>query len=131
MSMTTDTQLKCPPIPTVDPTVNNIIYDEGTSAPSSTPPGSTSKGERRIMVSCFINQVATLFHDVYLLQADGTYSTTARAGNGAGDAISASTILHKDYKLLPGRNVIRIATTTLPTVWEVGARVVTDRALGT
>jgi hypothetical protein len=124
--MRPDTRLKTPPIPTVDPT-DSVLYDEGNAASTL-----TATEDRRVMVSAFIDVAGTIFHDVYLPKGDGTYSSTARAGNGAGDAITANTVIHKDYKLLPGRNVIRIHTTTAPTsVWEVGAKVVPDRALGT
>lgn len=123
--MQPDTRLKCPAIPTVNPS-DSVLFDDGTEL---SPRGTD---DRRVMVSAFIDVAGTIFHDVYLPLADGTFSATARAGNGAGDTITANTVIHKDYKLLPGRNVLRIHTTTPPTsVWEVGARRVSDRAVGT
>lgn len=124
--MQSDTKLKCPAVPTVDPTTNNIVYDEGDNGGVWTP--GTAVDSRRVAVNAFINQAATVIHEVYLPKADGSFSATPRAVNGAGDAITASTYFKKDYLLQPGRNVIRIATTTIPTTWEIGARVVPDRA---
>lgn len=127
--MQPDTKLKCPPIPTSNPENNNIVYDEGGDAGANVSkwtPGA-AMDNRRVMVAAFMNQAATVFHEVYLPLADGTLSATPRVVNGSGDAITGSTLFKKDYLLQPGRNVIRIATTTLPTTWEVGARVTPDR----
>jgi hypothetical protein len=125
--MNPDTRFLCPAIPTANPQ-DTTLFDEGEAA---NPKAQTASEDRRLMVSVFMDQAATIFHDVYLPKADGTLSTTPRAGNGSGDAVTGSTVLHKDYKLLPGRNVLRIHTTTVPTVWEVGVRLVPDRAVGT
>lgn len=121
--MQPDIRLKTPAIPVANP-ADTTVFDDGTD-------NTRGSENRRVMISAFMNQAGTIFHDVYLQLEDGTYSATPRAGNGAGDVITASTVIHKDYKMLPGRNVLRIHTTTLPTTWEVSARLVPDRALGT
>jgi hypothetical protein len=125
--MQSDIKLKTPPIPTTNPTTNNIVFDEGGDLGVHKWVPGAMIDDRRVRLTAFIDQAATVIHEVYLPLADGTYSATARAVNGAGDTITASTLFKKDYLLEPGRNVIRISTTTLPTVWEIGARAIPDR----
>lgn len=81
---------------------------------------------RRAIVRVYMDQNATLL--LYDLPAT---SSTFRATNGAGDAITANTWFEADVLFTSDDHKITIVTGTVPTVWEVSVRLVeADRGLG-
>ena len=108
-----------------------ILFDDGAGQSQLGPgiPATAglvpSTNEKRIVVNVFANQIVTVFHEIQLIPG-GTWRVVNNAG--AGDATTASTLFDSDYYFRSGRNRIRIHTTTAPTTWEVGGRLICDRS---
>jgi len=98
------------------------LYDESQGGNGA---DTTARDVRRVGVNIYADQVVTVFHELLLpgSAAPGTW----RAVNGAGDATTINTLLDKDYVMKAGKNRIRIVSTTAPTVWECGGRLINQR----
>ena len=95
------------------------LYDESQAGNGA---DVSARDIRRVGVNIYADQVVTVFHEVEL-----PGGTTFRPVNGAGDATTANTLLDKDYVMKAGKNRIRIVSTTAPTVWECGGRLINQR----
>ncbi len=97
-----------------------VLYDESANGVKPQP---VQRDKRRVIVNVYANQIVTVTHTVIL-----PGGTTPRAVNGAGDATTSSTLFSKDYVMQAGQNILSIVTTTGPTTFECGGRLVTERA---
>jgi hypothetical protein len=97
------------------------VYDTGAVAAKT-----DVRQRHRIVVAAYVDQAATFKHK---WAAPGSSNLRTMNGGGAGETITASTPFVRDVLLLPGRNQLIITTGTIPTVWEIGAELLTDSAM--
>lgn len=99
-----------------DDLANLNTYESLTSIPSA----ATNIGSRyqRATVVCYLSHAATFKHE---WAARGSTNLRVVNGNGAGEAIPATTLFERSCFLLPGRNKLTINTGTACTTWEVEA----------
>ena len=95
------------------------LYDESQAGNGA---DTTARDVRRVGVNIYADQVVTVFHELLL-----PGGTTFHVLNGSGDASSINTMMDKDYVMKAGKNRIRIVSTTAPTVWECGGRLINQR----
>lgn len=100
---------------------SRTIYDSDQQTNHRRPASQTR--QHRVAV-CFFTNVADAVFTVEWYPRGGATPRSVFT-----ETVVASTFYENDVRLLPGRTVIRIATTTAPGTWELEAEVADDQAL--